>query len=436
VAARAIESGLITRFGTLDDTTGGRTARYSAAVEMQRTTNASLTRVTGFAFRYRLNLFSNFTYALDDAANGDQFEQADRRTVSGLMATQHRFLRLGDRRVDVSYGGSMRYDDIPTVGLYHTAARVRLSTVREDSVRQASLGVFTEAAVEWTPWLRTTTGVRADGYRFAVDSDNSLNSGTERAGLVSPKGGAVFGPWHLTEFYVNGGYGYHSNDARGATISQDPLTGDDAFRVTPLVRAKGAEVGFRTIRVPRTQITASLWRLDLASELVFVGDAGTTEAGRPSHRHGLELTSYSRITPWLVADADIAWSHARFTDDDPAGALIPGALQRVISAGLSVESQQRWSGSVRLRHFGPRPLIEDGSVQSRSTSLVNGQVSYALSSRLRAVVDIFNVFNASVSDIDYYYVSRLPGEPPDGVADIHSHPALPRAVRAGMRVTF
>jgi hypothetical protein len=436
VPQRAIESGLISRFGNLDTTGGGETARYSVATEWQRTTNATLTRLTGYAFRYRLNLFSNFTYALDDPANGDQFEQADRRTVSGVTASQHRFTRWGDRRVDTSYGVNVRHDDIPTVGLYRTASRTRLSTVREDAVRQTSAGTFVESTVEWSPWLKTSAGVRADGYRFAVRSDDALNSGTERAGLVSPKGGAVLGPWQLTEFYVNAGFGYHSNDARGATISRDPLTGDDAFRVTPLVRAKGAEVGLRTIRLPRTQITASLWRLDLASELVFVGDAGTTEAGRPSHRHGLEVTTYSRLTPWLTADADVSWSRARFTDDDPAGALIPGALQRVVAAGLSLEPRGPWSGSVRLRHFGPRPLIEDGSVQSRSTSLVNAQIGYRFSPRLQAVADIFNVFNASVSDIDYYYVSRLPGEGLDGVADIHSHPAIPRALRAAIRVSF
>jgi len=436
VPRRAIDGGLIGRFGTLDDTGGGTTARYSVATELQRTTSSTATRVTGYAFRYQLNLFSNFTYALDDAVHGDQFEQADRRTVSGLVASQHRFGRWGDRHVDTSYGINLRYDHIPTVGLYRTTARTRVSTVREDAVRQMSAGTFVQSAIEWTPWLRTSMSLRTDGYRFAVDADDARNSGTERAGLVSPKGGVAFGPWHLTELYVNGGFGYHSNDARGATISRDPVSGDDAFRVTPLVRAKGAEVGLRTIRVPRSQMTVALWRLDLASELVFVGDAGTTEAGRPSHRHGLEVTTYSRITPWLVADADISWSRARFTDDEPAGALIPGALQRVISAGVTIESRRPWFGSVRVRHFGPRQLLEDGSVASRATSLVNAQIGYRFSTRLHAVADIFNVANATVSDIDYYYVSRLPGEAPGGVADVHSHPATPRAVRLGLQVKF
>jgi len=436
IPQRAIDSGAISRFDTLDNTGGGSTGRYSVAAEYQRTTASTLTRISAFGFRYRLNLFSNFTYALDDPADGDQFEQADRRWVGGVTAARHYFTQWGPRRVETSFGTNFRYDDIPTVGLYRTSARARLSTVREDAVGQSSAGVFGQNSIEWLPWLKTTAGLRADGYRFSVNSNDPLNSGTERAGLVSPKGGAVFGPWKLTEFYVNGGFGYHSNDARGSTITRDPISGDAAFRVTPLVRAKGAEVGFRTIRLPRTQMTVALWRLDLASELVFVGDAGTTEAGRPSHRHGLEWTAYTRLMPWLFADADIAWSRARFTDDDPAGALIPGSLQRVISAGMTVELKERWSGSVRLRHFGPRPLIEDGSVSSRSTSLVNAQASYKFSPRLALAADIFNLFNASVSDIDYYYVSRLPGEPPDGVADIHSHPALPRSARVGLKVIF
>jgi len=288
----------------------------------------------------------------------------------------------------------------------------------------------------WLPCLRTMGGIRIDGYRFDVRANDPANSGTRRSGLVSPKGGAIFGPWRSTEFYVNAGMGYHSNDARGSTITRNPSTGDPAEPVTPLVRAKGAEVGFRTIAIPRMQSTVALWRLDLASELVFAGDAGTTEAGRPSRRHGIEWTNYGRLSATVTADADLAWSHARFSDGDPAGPFIPGAAEVIASIGLTVDRPRGFFGSVRMRYFGGRPLIEDDSVRSKPTSLVNGQLGYHLTPRVHVVLEAFNLLNANASDIDYFYASRLPGEAAGGTSDIHTHPALPRSARLVFRIQF
>jgi outer membrane receptor protein involved in Fe transport len=296
--------------------------------------------------------------------------------------------------------------------------------------------VYAQTEIEWTRTLRTTVGLRADGYRYDVTSDNPLNTGDGSDALVSPKAGAILGPWRGTEIYVNAGTGFHSNDARGAAISVDPLTGEAVDRVTPLVRAKGAEVGLRTVRIRGLQSTVALWYLGIDSELLFVGDAGTTEAGRPSRRVGIEWTNYARLTPWLTVDADLAFTDAEFTDDDPAGTRVPGALDRVISAGVTFEPERRVFGSLRLRHFGPRPLTEDGSVTSESTTLWNGEIGFKLSSRSRLVLEAFNLFDAEVSDIDYFYASRLPGEPDEGIDDIHTHPALPRSVRLALQWAF
>ncbi|MEO7156821.1 MAG: TonB-dependent receptor, partial [Vicinamibacterales bacterium] len=177
-------------------------------------------------------------------------------------------------------------------------------------------------------------------------------------------------------------------------------------------------------------------RLDLASELLFVGDAGTTEASRPSERYGVEWTNYVRLSPVLTADADVAWSHARFRASDPIGNLIPGSAQTVASMGLTADTTRGAFGSVRLRYFGPRPLIEDNSAQSRRTSLVNAQAGYHISPKVHLVLDAFNVLNSAASDIDYYYASRLPGEPAEGVEDIHTHPTLPRSLRLVLRLQF
>ncbi len=436
VPERAIAEGLIPRFGLVDASDGGQATRQSLAADYQRSNGPASLRATGFLLHNRLNLFSNFTYFLDDPDNGDQFEQSERRVAAGGRVTYRRLGHFLERHTESAVGVQLRHDWLDPVGLYRTAARRRLSTTREDEVGQTMAAVYAQSEVEWTRAFRTTFGLRADSYQFSVLSDNPLNSGDGADGLVSPKLGAIFGPWNGTEVYVNAGTGFHSNDARGAAIAIDPATGEPADRVTPLVRAKGAEIGFRTVRIRGLQSTVALWYLGIDSELLFVGDAGTTEAGRPSRRGGVEWTNYMRLAPWITADADLAFTRARFTDRDPAGTQIPGALDRVISAGLTIEPRKSLSGSLRVRHFGPRPLIEDGSVTSKSTTIWDGEVGYRLSNKARLVLETFNLFDAEVSDIDYFYASRLPGEPSDGVEDIHTHPALPRSARIGVQFSF
>jgi hypothetical protein len=431
VPQRAVESELIDRFGLIDPSDGGENGRHSLAAEFQGTIGDTSVRATAYGLRNRLTLFSNFTYFLDDPEHGDQFEQSERRWTIGGKVTARRLTRWGGQHIESAAGLQLRRDWLDPVGLYHTAGRSRLETVREDRVAQTMTGLFAQSEIEWSRQLRTTLGVRADIYQFAVTSLVADSSGSGSKALASPKFSAVFGPFAATEVYLNAGLGYHSNDARGATQG-DFNTGP----VTPLVRARGAEIGARTVRVRGLQSTFALWYLGLDSELLFVGDAGTTEAGRPSRRYGIEWTNYWRPVPWLTADVDLSLSRARFTDDDPAGDAIPGALDRVISGGITIHARHGFSGSLRLRHFGPRPLIENSSVMSRATTLWNADLGYRLSEHLRLSVDIFNLFNAEVSDIDYFYTSRLPGEPADGVDDVHTHPALPRTARLALRLTF
>lgn len=436
VPQRAIAEGEIGRFGNLDNTAGGDTYRYSGSFEWQRAQPNASTKLVAYGIGYDLNLFSNFTFFLDDQENGDQFHQADHRFVTGAKLSHRRIGRLLNRPTQNTVGVQLRNDDIGTVGLYHTRRRELIDTVREDAVLQTSVGGYAQNETAWAPWLRTLAGLRVDGYRFNVDAGDPQNGGTVNSGIVSPKGGVVLGPWSGTEFYANAGYGFHSNDARGATITRDPKTGDPADSVTPLVRATGSEVGVRTVTVPHLQTSLSLWTLDLASELLFVGDAGSTEASRPSHRWGVEINNYYSPKPWLTFDADLAWSRSHFTDNDPAGDAIPGAVNAVVAAGATIDTFKNFFGSVRLRYFGPRPLIEDDSVRSKATRLVNVQGGYQFTRNVRLMIDGFNIFDAAVSDVDYFYASRLQGEPDGGVDDIHFHPTLPRTARVNLVVGF
>ncbi|HEX6100081.1 MAG TPA: TonB-dependent receptor [Thermoanaerobaculia bacterium] len=436
IPGRAVTSGALSRFGLVDPSSGGKTSRYSLAGEWQRSSVSSLTQAGAYAIRYRLQLFSNFTYFLDDPVNGDQFEQADDRFVGGLRASHRWLAKWGGISAENVAGVQLRHDGIGNVGLYRTRQRVRLETTRQDDVSETGGGVYGQTSIQWRRWLRTIAGVRADRYRFDVASADPRNSGRAEATILSPKLTMVFGPWRNTELYANAGSGFHSNDARGATICFDPATGDPADRVTPLVRTRGAEIGVRTTPVPRFHLTASLWGLDMASELLFVGDAGTTEASRPSRRAGIEVATHYNVRDWLALDVDYAYSRARFRDDDVAGDRIPGAVEGVASAGLSVIDVRGLSGELRYRYFGPRPLIEDDSVRSKASSLVSLRAGYRVAPRVRFDLDVFNVLDASVSDIDYFYTSRLPGESAGGIDDVHFHPVEKRAFRLGVTTTF
>jgi len=436
VPRRAVDGGLVDRFGAIDPSDAGVTHRATLAGEWRRSTRAGLTQVRAYGIDYGLDLFSNFTYFLDDPERGDQFEQKDDRTVLGALVSQRFLSRWLGRDVESVAGIQGRRDRIPLVGLYHTAQRQRLETIREDDVTQSSGSAYFQTSIQWASRLRTTTGLRGDLYRFDVHGDDPANSGTRTASLASPKLGVVLGPFRNTELYANYGWGFHSNDARGSVQARDPKTGGPVEPVDPLVRAKGGEVGLRTVVAGRYHGTVAFWGLDIASELLFVGDAGTTEASRPSRRLGVEWSNELEVARWLTLDADLAWSRARFRDGDAAGDRVPGAIEGVVSAGATVHDRGHWSGSLRLRYFGPRPLVEDGRVRSKASTTLNARLGRRLSSLYALSVDAFNLANSRASDVDYFYRSRLPGEPLVGIEDLHTHPLEPRTLRVSITATF
>jgi len=428
IPQRAVDSGEVSRFGAVDATDGGKTSRYSLSLDRHKTlANGGVFHMDVYAIRYRLNLFSNFTFFLDNPANGDQFEQADARSIFGLTPSWIFTGKWDGRQTINKFGLDARRDNID-VALYNTTARDRFNTVRSDKVAQTGVGVYYENAVQWTDSFRSVVGVREDFYNARVDSDLPENSGTTRAHITSPKLNFVFGPFDKTEYFLNYGQGFHSNDARGTTIAVDPATGAPADKVPALVKSKGEEIGVRTERIPHLQSSLSLWRLTLDSELVFVGDAGTTEAGRPSLRRGIEWSNRYIPHNWLLVDFDLSVSRAQFTDDDPSGNTIPGAIDRVASLGVTVKDLGPWSGTVHARYFGPRPLIEDDSVRSQSSTIVSARASYKVDARTSINFDVFNLFNRKANDIEYYYPSQLRNEAAP-VNDIHFHPAEPRTVR-------
>jgi hypothetical protein len=441
IPQRAVSSGLIDRFGFIEESDGGETYRYTGAFDWQRSTVNDSTRLTAYVLRYGVQLFHNFTYFLNDPINGDQFEQFENRWTTGAKLTHRRLFRVAGRSTENAFGVDVRNDSVGgPLGLYLTRQTDRLSTARADDVDQQSVGMFGETEIEWSRTLRTTFGLRGDVYHWNVRSDTPLNSGEKTSAIVSPKVSAAFGPWGGTELYANWGLGFHSNSGLGVTLQVDPFTGEAASTSPAFARAQGGEFGVRTVALRGLQTTATVWYLGFDSELIYVGDSGSTEAGPASRRRGVEITNYFYPHPWTSIDLDVSFSQARFLDVPAGEDVVPGALNRVVSAGIGVNPPAGVSagpfGSLRLRHFGPRPLLEDDSVRSKSTSIVNGEVGYRFSPRIRLALEVFNLLDAEVSDIDYFFQSRLPGEPDEGVEDIHFHAAIPRSARLGLRVSF
>jgi outer membrane receptor protein involved in Fe transport len=411
------------RFDTLDPTTGGKTRRTSLSTEWRDVGDDRATRVSAYAIDYRLSLFSNFTYTLDSA--DDQFSQQDKRTVYGLGASHSVDHALGSLAARTEVGVQLRHDRA-RVGLFESSARVLGTAVRDDKVRETMLGVYGQTSLELNSWLRSVVGLRADSVRFTVDNQVTPGSATDGDQQLSPKFSLIAGPWAKTEFFFNAGRGFHSNDARGATAAADPAPG--------LAASRGLEVGARTEWVPGLQSSLAWWKLDFDSELVYVGDAGTTEAARPSKRHGVEWNNRWAPKPWLLVDADLAWSHARFKGDDPAGDRIPNAVDKVASVAVSLKDLAGWSASVQWRYLGSGALVEDNSVRSYSSATTNLRVSRKLWKDAELTLDVFNLFDRDVYDIQYYYESQPAGQAAQ--FDRHVHPAEPRTVRLTLKMGF
>ena len=440
VPRRAIDSGQIDRFGFIDPTVGGRTHRYSVSAEWAQRTANQQRRASVYAVDYKLNLFSNFTLFLNDPVNGDQFEQLDDRRTYGGAASNTWFGELAGLPSEFTVGTQIRHDAIDAVGLFTSTARQRTGTIRLDKVDETSVALYAEHQLQWHPKFRSVLGLRADAYRFDVTSDRDINSGRVNDQIASPKLALIFGPWAKTEFYAQAGYGFHSNDARGVTMRVNPDFRDPGFLspsqpADPLVRAKSYELGLRTGIIRGLQSSLAFWRLALDSELLFIGDAGTTEPSFPSRREGVEFANFWQPSERLTVDADFAISRARFQDGPSNERFIPGSVDQTASIGMAWQMAERWHSGLRLRYFGPRPLIEDNSVRSASSTLVNARLAYDITPKLKLSGDLLNVFDRQVSDIDYFYESQLQGET-SPVEDIHTHPAEPRTLRMSLRWSY
>ena len=483
---------LVGFFGAPNPSDGGNSDRYSLQAEWHRGRANSETKVTLYGFYYYLNLFSDFTYYLGDPVKGDQFEQQDSRFVFGVDAHHTIFSRWFGRNVQNTFGLQLRNDWVHN-GLYRTDNRVRtdkndinacnhepIDACNDDPnlvavlpadtdvnrFTDTTLGFYVENKIQWAERFRTDLALRGDDANYIVTSLTpsytasevpgapvvnfaAANSGTVNKFLPEPKASLIFGPWAKTEFYVQGGFSFHSNDARGATQREEPISPDNPFptataRIPALVPTKGAEVGVRTSALPHLQSTFSLWYLRSQSELQQDGDTGGTSASAsPSNRYGIEWANYYTPLEHWAFDFDLADSRAFFAAVDPddaapnspGGKRVPEAVGLVASAGATMHDYKRFSASLRLRAFGPRDLTSDGIYRSNATVLLNAEVRYRISKHWSIVAEALNLLNRRDHDIDYAYESRITPTADPAFTDVF-HPVEPVQVRFGLRRSF
>jgi len=426
IPERAVASGLIPLNGYIDPDDGGRAGR----IALNFNGHFDGTRISAYAIGSRLQLTSNFTYFLDDPVNGDEFRQIDRRGIFGGSVAHE----IKGDTLTWRFGADVRWDHIGTVGLYHTIAGQIASTVRQDKVDEYSGGLYAEGEWHLRPDLRVVLGLRGDAIGYDVRADLAANSGRGSAAIVSPKMALAWQAGRGIELYANYGEGYHSNDVRGATISVDPQSGARVEQVPVFARSRGAELGARIERPTFTASLVGFW-LDLASELVFVGDSGTTEPNAKTRRVGTEMALFWRPVAGLTFDGSAAWTRARFRGVPADQTRIPNATPMVLAGGISAKLTSRLTTTLRLRHFAGAPLVEDNLHRSEGTTLVNAG-AYWEAGRWNLSADLLNLFNVHDPDISYWYTSRLPGEPADGIDDRHIHPVEPRQIRVTARLNF
>jgi TonB family protein len=427
IPARAVEQGIVSRFGSIDPNEGGDTTRHQIyAAYHLRPSESSEVRALGYVGTYTFNLFSNFTLYLRDPDNGDEIEQQDRRTFYGGKVSYRVLRELRGVRFDTTIGADVRSDDIHEM-LWDTANRVQLSPVRNDNVRETFLGAYFNEEITPFEWLRLDVGGRADSLTFSVDDNlagagaQSPRGGADGAQQLSPKLSAVVSPLRRDgaqlDFYVNYGHGFHSNDVRGAFATP---------AVTPLTRAKGEELGARTRLFDRLDFAAAGWLLDLDNETVWNGDDGTTAVSDATRRYGVELEARYEIAPWLAADGAVTFTHSQFSTDRENG------------GGLALAPKQTWSGGLSARHelgpgvgraglrfygIGDRPASDDGAIVAPGFTQVDLHVGYRMR-RWDLALDIENLLDGDYRSAQFDTTSRLRAEPAVGTPFGRTPPGL------------
>jgi opacity protein-like surface antigen len=468
IPLRTITTGQVSGlYGEINPADGGDTSRFSLSARMAQSDANGLWKANVYFVKYTVDLFNDFGYFTADPVNGDMFHQHESRIYTGAGVSRTIEGTLWGRPNETLIGLQTRYDDIND-GISNIYQRQFLSDLSLDHVKEGNAGIYFQNTMHWTDWFKTTSGWRGDTFAASVDSIlQPGNSGKDQMTIGSPKFTLGLGPFYKTEFFAGVGMGYHSNDARGAVAPEVPGNPTQSQTETPLlVRSRGGEVGIRTKAIPNLDSSISVFYLHQDSELFFNADAGTTAAGPPSQRTGIEITNNYQPAPWVKIDGNLALSRARFLGFDynqegiyqslagyPQAQIgnLPGnyvynAPWMVASGGITVGEKTGWFSSLRWRYFSARPLTEDGTFKSPPFNTINGSLGYRFENGWRIQLDALNMLNSSTDQATYAYGALVPGDNlyllcnqanstvpkavcANGVTDYVMHPLEPLAFR-------
>ncbi len=432
IPLRAVSDGTITRFGAIDPSEGGNTLRSTARLNYHYDTlSGGQFFANAYAQYYRLDLFTNFTFFLNDPVNGDGIQQADRRMIyGGDIGYKHSGEVLGVPSIG-TIGFQTRVDDIHArLGLQTT--RIPTGTTTDSAILEASYAPFVKAEVQPIAWMRLSGGLRAETFTFDVQNRCSTcveqPDGRKSSEIILPKMNLILGPWVGTEIFANYGEGFHSNDARSAVTPGS----------SPLARSKNYEVGVRSRPwgPQGIEFTTTLWRLDLQSELVFVGDEGTTEIRGASKREGVEVAVRGQVIGPIYVNGSVTYTKAEFRNGD----AIPLAPELMAYGAVIVRWPEGLTSQLQATYLGVRPLVEDRSVKSPSWVEFNLTERYRLPitlshGRLDAFLFIKNLLDTQYEQAIFSFESRLRNEAA-GVNDIHFVPGNPRTFMGGVAWYF
>jgi outer membrane receptor protein involved in Fe transport len=441
VPLELIQSGQFGRYAALDPSDGGNSSRAIISGEWHTHDDDGYTKLSAYAQHYQLQLWSNFTFYELRPATGDQFEQNDNRNLVGGQAVHGWNNQLFGHESITEAGLQVRHDNT-NVNLFDTEQRVRFQTVSDNAVNETEIGTYIQNTTTWNSWFKTLFGLREDSILLNVDARvNPENSGNHSATKFSPKMSLIFGPWAKTDFFINYGQGFHSNDARGVIGKIDPTTLMPSDPVPALVGSIGKEIGIRTEIIPGLQSSLAVWSLDSASELIYSADSaiGSTAVNGASKRSGVEWNNHMVINPWLLLDADLAWTHARYADNNANGEMgnhIANAVSKVGLLRATVHKLGPWSASAEMLYIGGYPLSQDNVIKAPSAIVTNLRVGRELTPKCSISLDVLNLLNRKYYEIQYqqdYRVSANSAVEPGGIT---VHPSEPRQLRLSLQYHF
>jgi hypothetical protein len=435
VADRAVKSGLIGRFGSLDNSEGGATQRTNFNLVYKSALKNGEFETQVFSSDYRFKLFSDFTYYLNDPINGDEIEQDDNRVIRGLNAHYSIPHKLGSMNNKFTIGASFRADEIENQ-LWHAAKRTRLEVRAHALIHERSTGTYVNEAFRFSDHFRLELGLRYDYFIFDVedllptDSAHRNYSGYNYQTLLSPKINFVYTANRHLQFFINAGSGYHSNDARSSVQESNNHQ---------LPRAVGAEIGSLIHAGNNFVFSAALWWMDLENELVYVGDDGTTENRGPSRRTGIDISARLQITKWLFADADLNIAKNVFIDTLFGTRLasnysIPLAPIATSAGGLTIKFKKGFEAGLRYRYMAERPANESNTVIALGYNVVDFTANYKIK-HIKIGLMVENLLNTKWNEAQFDTESRLPFEA-QSVDELHYTPGTPFSTKLTLGYIF